>query len=281
MNLEPGKNYVLKVQQEDDILQLAVYGTEFRLHADSIMLVTIKDIQYVLEEQETETWQKLIRVLTHEIMNSITPVASITSTLGLMIKETKDQNDGTLDKESTEEIQQAIDTIHKRSDGLLHFVNSYRNLTKIPKPNIEIVKAKSLFDGIKPLMEKDLVDNNIRLVTNIEPDNLEIYADKRLIEQILINLVTNSIHALEDRNDGRIDLKAFRNKRGRGVVQVIDNGRGILKDVLDKIFIPFFTTKPKGTGIGLSLSKQIMRLHGGSITAHSEPEKGTTFTLTF
>jgi signal transduction histidine kinase len=110
---------------------------------------------------------------------------------------------------------------------------------------------------------------------------LEIYADKRLIEQILINLVTNSIHALEDRNDGRIDLKAFRNKRGRGVVQVIDNGRGILKDVLDKIFIPFFTTKPKGTGIGLSLSKQIMRLHGGSITAHSEPEKGTTFTLTF
>jgi nitrogen fixation/metabolism regulation signal transduction histidine kinase len=281
MNLEPGKNYVLKVQQEDDILQLAVYGTEFRLHADSIMLVTIKDIQYVLEEQETETWQKLIRVLTHEIMNSITPVASITSTLGLMIKETKDQNDGTLDKESTEEIQQAIDTIHKRSDGLLHFVNSYRNLTKIPKPNIEIVKAKSLFDGIKPLMEKDLVENNIRLVTNIEPDNLEIYADKRLIEQILINLVTNSIHALEDRNDGRIDLKAFRNKRGRGVVQVIDNGRGILKDVLDKIFIPFFTTKPKGTGIGLSLSKQIMRLHGGSITAHSEPEKGTTFTLTF
>src|SRR6056297_4093755 len=167
MKLEPGKNYVLKIKQEDDILQLAVYGSEFRLHADSIMLVTIKDIQYVLEEQETETWQKLIRVLTHEIMNSITPVASITSTLGLMIKETKDQNDGTLDKESTEEIQQAIDTIHKRSDGLLHFVNSYRNLTKIPKPNIEIVKAKSLFDGIKPLMEKDLVENNIRLVTNI------------------------------------------------------------------------------------------------------------------
>ncbi len=281
MNLEPGKNYVLKVQQEDDILQLAVYGTEFRLHADSIMLVTIKDIQYVLEEQETETWQKLIRVLTHEIMNSITPVASITSTLGLMIKETKNQNDGTLDKESTEEIQQAIDTIHRRSDGLLHFVNSYRNLTKIPKPNIEIVRAKTLFKGIKPLMEKDLVDNNIRLITNIEPDNLEIYADKRLIEQILINLVTNSIHALEDSNNARIELKAYRNRRGRGVVQVIDNGRGILKDVLDKIFIPFFTTKPKGTGIGLSLSKQIMRLHGGSITAHSEPDKGTTFTLTF
>ena len=119
------------------------------------------------------------------------------------------------------------------------------------------------------------------LVTTVDPDNLEFYADNKLIEQVLINLVTNAIHALEERRDGRIDLKAFRNKRGRATVQVTDNGRGILQEVLDKIFIPFFTTKPKGSGIGLSLSKQILRLHGGSINAKSEPEKGTTFTLTF
>lgn len=281
INLEPGKNYVLKIKQEDDILQLAVYGREFRLHTRTIMLVTIKDIQYVLEEQETETWQKLIRVLTHEIMNSITPVASLTSTLSLMVKETKEEHDGKLDEESTEEIQKALNTIHKRSEGLLHFVNTYRSLTKIPKPNFDIVKARDIFNDIKPLMEKNLVDNNIRLSTHVDPGHLEFYADSKLIEQVLINLITNAVHALEERPDGHIDLKAFRNKRGRATIQVTDNGRGILQDVLDKIFIPFFTTKPKGSGIGLSLSKQIMRLHGGSITASSEPEKGTTFTLTF
>jgi len=281
MKLEPGKNYVLKIKQEDDILQLAVYGSEFRLHTKRIMLVTIKDIQYVLEEQETETWQKLIRVLTHEIMNSITPVASLTSTLSLMVKDTKEEHGGKLDEESTEEIQKALSTIHKRSEGLLHFVNTYRSLTKIPKPNFESVRAKELIDNIKPLMEKDLVDNNIRFVTTVDPDHLEFYADHKLIEQVLINLITNAIHALEERRDGRIDMKAFRNRRGRPTITVTDNGRGILQDVLDKIFIPFFTTKPKGSGIGLSLSKQIMRLHGGSITAKSEPEEGTTFTLTF
>ncbi|MBS3808194.1 MAG: ATP-binding protein [Bacteroidales bacterium] len=281
MKLEPGKNYVLKIKQEDDILQLAVYGSEFRLHTKRIMLVTIKDIQYVLEEQETETWQKLIRVLTHEIMNSITPVASLTSTLSLMVKDTKEEHGGRLDEESTEEIQKALSTIHKRSEGLLHFVNTYRSLTKIPKPNFESIRAKELFNNIKPLMEKDLVNNNIRFVTTVDPDHLEFYADHKLIEQVLINLITNAIHALEDRRDGRIDMKAFRSKRGRPTITVTDNGRGILQDVLDKIFIPFFTTKPKGSGIGLSLSKQIMRLHGGSITAKSEPEEGTTFTLTF
>ena len=281
MNLVPGKNYILKIQQEDDILQLAVYGSEFRLGSKQIMLVTIKDIQYVLEEQETETWQKLIRVLTHEIMNSITPVASLTSTLGTMIQESKEQYNGKLDADSTEEIEQALKTIHKRSEGLLHFVNTYRNLTKIPKPNFEIVKAHDLFDNIKNLLANELVNNNIRMVVNVEPENLEFYADPKLIEQVLINLVTNAIHALEKIRNGKIHLKAFRSKRGRATIQVIDNGAGILQEVLDKIFIPFFTTKPKGSGIGLSLSKQIMRLHGGSITATSEPEKGTTFTMTF
>ena len=160
-------------------------------------------------------------------------------------------------------------------------MNTYRSLTKIPKPNFDIVKARDLFDSVKPLMNKNLTDNNIRLTTQVDSDHLEFYADIKLIEQVLINLVTNAIHALENQEQGQIQLKAYRSKRGRPTLQVHDNGRGILQDVLDKIFIPFFTTKPKGSGIGLSLSKQIMRLHGGSITAASEPEKGTTFTLTF
>ncbi len=277
---EPGKNCLVKIQQEDDILQLAISGTEFKVHEKSIMLVTIKNIQNVLEDQETETWQKLIRVLTHEIMNSITPIASLTSTIDMMIKEAKSQQEE-LDEESVEEVQMALQTIHKRSTGLLHFVDTYRNLTKIPKPNFQIAKVKDLFSDIHGLMEKELEENRIKYHQSIVPADLEISADTKLIEQVIINLLTNAIHALEGVENATIEVKAFLNKRGRVTIQVIDNGQGILKEVLDKIFIPFFTTKQKGSGIGLSLSKQIMRLHGGSINAQSEPDKGTMFVLTF
>lgn len=280
IRLEPGKSCLVKIQEEDDILQLAISGTEFKIHNKSIILATIKNIQSVLEDQETESWQKLIRVLTHEIMNSITPISSITSTLDLMFKDAK-ANRQRPDKESIEEVHTAIKTINKRSNGLLHFVNTYRNLTKIPKPNFRIAKVKEVLDDIQLLVQEEIKANNIKYIVSIEPESIEYYADTKLIEQVLINLIKNAIHALENSDSPMIHVKAYYNKRGRVTIQVIDNGQGILKDVLDKIFIPFFTTKPKGSGIGLSLSKQIMRLHGGSITAHSEVEVGTTFTLTF
>ena len=286
LKFEPGRSCLVKIQEEDDILQLAISGTEFKLPNKSILLVTIKNIQNVLEEQETESWQKLIRVLTHEIMNSITPISSITSTLDLMIKEAKDKPTPP-DKEMIEEVQLAIKTINKRSNGLLHFVDTYRNLTKIPKPNFKIAKVKEVLDDIQLIVHEELKASNIEYIVNIDPESIEFYADTKLIEQVLINLIKNAIHALENIENPIIYIKAYYNKRSRVAIQVIDNGQGILKDVLDKIFIPFFTTKPKGSGIGLSLSKQIMRLHGGSITATSETEntdgrtRGTTFTLTF
>jgi nitrogen fixation/metabolism regulation signal transduction histidine kinase len=280
LKFEPGKSCLVKIQEEDDILQLAISGTEFKILNKSIKLVTIKNIQSVLEDQETESWQKLIRVLTHEIMNSITPISSITSSLDLILKDAK-TNDTPPDKESIEEVHTAIRTINNRSNGLLHFVNTYRNLTKIPKPNFKVAKVIDLFSDIQLLLKEEIRDNKITFETNVNPESIEVNADTKLIEQVLINLVKNAIHALENRENPTIQIKAFYNKRGRVTIQVSDNGQGILKEVLDKIFIPFFTTKPKGSGIGLSLSKQIMRLHGGSITAISEVEKGTTFTLTF
>lgn len=280
MQFEPGKNCLLKLHHEDDILQLAISGTEFKLHERTIMLVTIKDIQNVLEEQETETWQKLIRVLTHEIMNSITPISSLTSTLDLLLNSAI-QNHKNLTEESLSEISMAIKTIHKRSNGLLHFVGTYRNLTKIPKPNLKVTKVKEMLDDIYPLIKHEMDKSNATIEFSIEPESLEIYADNKLIEQVVINLITNAIHATENMQNGKITVRAFLNKRDRVAIQVIDNGQGILQDVIDKIFIPFFTTKPKGSGIGLSLSKQIMRLHGGSINVHSEPNHGATFTLTF
>ncbi|MFC2096158.1 PAS domain-containing sensor histidine kinase [Bacteroidota bacterium] len=280
IKFEPGKSCLVKIQEEDDILQLAVSGTEFKILNKSIILVTIKNIQSVLEDQETESWQKLIRVLTHEIMNSITPISSITSTLDLMFKDAK-ENDTPPNQESIDEVHLAIKTINKRSNGLLHFVDTYRNLTKIPKPNFRISKVKEVLDDIQLLVQGEIKTKSIEYIVSTKPESIEFHADTKLIEQVLINLVKNAIHALENREKPMIHVKAYYNKRGRVTVQVIDNGQGILPDVLDKIFIPFFTTKPKGSGIGLSLSKQIMRLHAGSITAHSEIEKGTTFTLTF
>ncbi len=283
MNLKPGESKLIKVQQEDDILQLAVQGTEFRIHNKVIMLTTIKNIQNVLEEQETEAWQKLIRVLTHEIMNSITPIASLSSTLDLILKGIKNDtpNQTKIDDDTVDEIQKALHTINKRSTGLLHFVNTYRNLTRIPQPNFKVIPVKNIFRNIQLLMEEEIKQSNIQYETSVMPDDLILSADEELIEQVLINLLKNSIHAVDGRPYARIQMKAFINKRGRITMQVIDNGPGILKEVLDKIFIPFFTTKPKGSGIGLSLSKQILHLHGGTITVHSIPEKETTFTLTF
>ncbi len=283
LSIKPGENKLVKVQDDDDFLQLAINTTEFRIKDKQVVLATVKNIQSVLEEQETEAWQKLIRVLTHEIMNSITPIASLSATLESMLKPyVKEEKEAPeLDVETVAEVQQALQTINKRSTGLLHFVNTYRNLTRIPKPNFRIVKVKELFDHLNTFMEKELKDKGIELQIQVEPAGFEISMDEQLIEQVLINLMKNSIHAVEGRESSKIIMKAFFNKRGRPTIQVTDNGVGILKDVLDKIFIPFFTTKPSGSGIGLSLSRQILRLHGGTITGQSVPDKETTFTLTF
>lgn len=283
LHINPGENALVKVQDQDDILQLAIHSTEFKIKDKLIILSTINNIQNVLEEQETEAWQKLIRVLTHEIMNSITPIASLSSTLEIMLKGITENGNvkEELDIDTVMEILQALQTINKRSTGLLHFVNTYRNLTRIPKPNFRIFPVSELFKNIYLLMEEELTASKINFITKIEPENLMVSADDQLIEQVVINLIRNSIHALENKDNPTIELKAFYNKRGRVTMQVTDNGTGILPEVLDKIFIPFFTTKQSGSGIGLSLSRQILRLHNGTISAFSVPEKETIFTMTF
>ena len=161
------------------------------------------------------------------------------------------------------------------------FVETYRNLTKIPEPNFEVVKMKEIVQNVHTLMKKEVQKEDIHLVSTVDPESIEIQIDEQMIEQVLINLIKNSIQALHNIKNGSIEVKGFYNKRGRPTIQVIDNGQGILKEVLDKVFIPFFTTKRSGSGIGLSLSRQILRLHGGTITAQSDPGKETIFTMTF
>jgi len=230
-----------------------------------------------------EAWQKLIRVLTHEIMNSITPISSLSSTVNLMIKEIKNYvaQEDPEKVETIDDIQNAILTIHKRSVGLMHFVESYRNLTKIPKPNFKIISIQNIFNNIQTLMEKNIYANNIIFTCSVEPYDLILSVDEELIEQVLINLIKNSIRALENIKDGKIEMKAFLSKQGKSIIQVIDNGLGISKEALDKIFVPFFTTSSKGSGIGLSLSRQIVKLHGGTISVSSRTDEETCFTLKF
>ena len=283
--IKHGENSLVRIQDKNDVLQLSIYATEFRMHDRTITLTSIKNIQAELEEKEMESWQKLIRVLTHEIMNSITPISSLSSTVMMILNdlknELKEKNVGDELLESVEDVESAFKTIHKRTDGLLHFVNTYRDLTGIPQPQMSLFPVKQLFDNIYNLLEEQFKEKDIECSINVDPQTLELSADEKLIEQVLINLVKNSIQSVSSKKDPQIRLNAFLNNRGRITLQVIDNGAGILPEVIDKIFIPFFTTKADGAGIGLSLSKQIMRKHGGNLTAYSDPDRETIFTLTF
>ena len=283
LTLKSNEKALVKVPIEEELLELSIYTTEFKVRNHIITLVSIQNIQHELEEKEMEAWQKLIRVLTHEIMNSITPISSLSSTVNLMIKEIKNcvaqENPDKI--ETIDDIQNAILTIHKRSVGLMHFVESYRNLTRIPKPNFKIISVQNIFNNIQTLMEKNIAANNIIFTCSVEPYDLILSVDEELIEQVLINLIKNSIRALENIEDGKIGMKAFLSKQGKSIIQVIDNGLGISKEALDKIFVPFFTTSSKGSGIGLSLSRQIVKLHGGTISVSSRTDEETCFTLKF
>jgi len=281
--LRPGEKALIKVENNDELLQLMVYATELRMRGQRLTLVSIQNIQSELEEKEMDAWQNLIRVLTHEIMNSVTPIASLSATVnGLLSGEAEDpQRMPQIQDETLQDVCDAVHTIQKRSEGLLHFVDTYRQLTRIPKPGFQILPVADLFARLQQLMRVEMSDKTIGFHTCVQPETLELTADPELIEQVLINLLTNAIQALNGRPDARIELTAHLDGRGRVVIQVTDNGPGILEDVQERIFIPFFTTKQSGSGIGLSLSRQIMRLHGGAISVHSRPGEKTIFTLRF
>jgi len=285
LKLKSGERSLVKVYDNDELLQLAIFATEFTLNERIIKLVSIQNIQHELEEQEMEAWQKLIRVLTHEIMNSITPIASISSTVNSILQEitedAKDKDGKDVDPETIKDIREALTTIHKRSTGLLHFVETYRNLTRIPKPNFQIFLIKNLFNHVGVLLEEEFKKKNISFDYSIYPKSLELAADEDLVQQVVINLLRNAVQGAELQEKPVIELKAFVNERGRVIIQVVDNGSGIQEESMDKIFIPFYTTKKEGSGIGLSLSRQIMGLHGGTITVNSDPDVKTEFTLRF
>ena len=279
--LKAGEKALVRVEDNGERLQLAISATELRMRGQVFILASIHNIQSELEEKEMDAWQNLVRVLTHEIMNSITPISSLASTAHGLLNSAGGSGEQKIEPEAIRDIREAVQTIQKRSQGLLHFVETYRKISRIPKPKFQIFPVAELFSRVQRFMRVDLEKKSIDLHVSVEPGTLELTADPELIEQVLINLVLNSIQALEGRPDARIDLIARLDAASRTLIQVRDNGPGILEEVKDKIFIPFFTTRQDGSGIGLSLSRQIMRLHRGTISVQSRPEIETVFTLKF
>jgi len=281
--LKTGGRELFRLKIGDDIIQLSVYAIELTLRGENVKLVSLQNIQSELEEKEMEAWQNLVRVLTHEIMNSVTPISSLA---GIVEEELQQhmalQQGAPLSQEQLQDIHLSLQTISKRSEGLIHFVKEFRSLTSIPKPKIGVIQVKSLLEELCMLHRKELMEKTIRLDISVYPEDLTLSADKNMIEQVVINLLKNAMQAFDENAPGKeITLKAYLTEKSRPVISIRDNGTGIDPEALEKIFIPFFTTKKTGSGIGLSLSRQIMRQHQGTLTVKSTVGQGTEFFMRF
>ena len=254
-------------------------ATLFQTEGQKYKLIAFQNISEALDETEAKAWQKLLSVMTHEIMNSIAPISSLAETL----KHRLQQSPGALqaDPGTRDDLELGIDTIRKRSEGLLKFAQTYRNLNKITAPNLKTVYVSDIFANIHQLMQPTMQQKNITLEIVVKDAGLALQVDPSLIEQVLINLVVNAMEAVKDRPDARIVLSASQAIGKKAVIRVADNGTGIPEELLDRIFIPFFSTRKSGSGIGLSLCKQIMLLHRGTIQVQSVENEGSAFQLIF
>jgi signal transduction histidine kinase len=242
-------------------------------------LIAFQNVSEALDETESKAWQKLLNVMTHEIMNSVAPISSLADTLKNRLQSPEIAN--SVQSSELEDLELGIDTIKRRSEGLLKFTESYRSLNKITKLDLDKILVRNIFENLNSLMRPTLEKKNIELEIILRDPALAIEADVNLIEQVMINLVVNAIEAVKDREEPRITLSAEIQSNNKTLVKVTDNGLGMPPELLDKIFIPFFSTRKTGSGIGLSLCKQIMLLHKGNIQVQSTEGKGSSFILLF
>jgi nitrogen fixation/metabolism regulation signal transduction histidine kinase len=272
---------VIKVEYKGEHLPVSFITGEYRFMGRRMRIITFQNIKNELEEKELESWQNLIRVLTHEIMNSISPMTSTIDTLTELIKENRQNGEILLGEELTGDIEKGIRIIKDRSVGIHDFIRRFRSITLLPKLNRSDISIANLFEHVSILLHEKLRLENIQMHIEIFPSTLILNADKALIEQVLINIVQNSIDAMQNNSHKLISLKAFKGLDNQIIIELADNGPGIENSLLDKIFIPFFTTKENGSGIGLSLARQIMRQHNGKINVYSKPNERTIFELLF
>lgn len=270
--IRAGESQLIKKTVDGKIIPLTIHASEIRLQGQYFKLISAQDIRNELEANELEAWQKLIRVLTHEIMNSVSPIISLSSTLHNLVNENKKEEE--LGAEEKITLQKGLEAIKIRSKGLQYFANAYRSLTKIPQPQFQKVQFKNIIDRLTTLFKEEFNLKGIQLQLYIKNEESEVFADAELLEQVLINLLRNAIDAVAGQPQPIIKVRI--ETSGTSIIQIEDNGAGIDEDKIDKVFIPFFTTKKSGSGIGLALSKQIVLMHGGQISLTSKVGVGTT-----
>jgi len=279
--IRPGERTLVKFHLESTEQTFAVVASEITVASRTERLISLLNIQSELDGMQLTAWQDLVRVLTHEIMNSITPVSSLARTASDLLEDVSARltgNEAIL--EELADVRDAVGTVARRSDGLMGFVSSYRRLTRLPEPQKTRVPLAELFDEVRKVATVDWDTAGIRLSSAVEPPGLEAVADRQMLSQVLINLLQNAAQALGNRG-GSVELTARLNQRGHVAIEVADDGPGISVDVADRIFVPFFTTRKDGSGVGLALSRQVMIAHGGTISFANRAGGGARFTLTF
>ncbi|MCD6065755.1 MAG: integral rane sensor signal transduction histidine kinase [Bacteroidetes bacterium] len=278
IRLSAGQKAVTTISKDNSSFKVLLSATMFENEGHTFKLIAFQNINEALDEGESKAWQKLLSVMTHEIMNSVAPISSLAETLKGRIADTSLHPENY--KEALTDIETGISTIKKRSEGLLKFTETYRNLSKINKINPSKVLVMELFGHVQQLMQPNIDKRNIDFEIILKDPMLSVNVDSGLIEQVLINLLLNAMDAVKESITPKITMNA-ETINNRVIVKVSDNGTGIEAEILDKIFIPFFSTKKTGNGIGLSLCKQVMMLHRGYISVKSVQNQGTVFILSF
>jgi len=281
-SIKPSERRLVATVTDQGEIQLSLKATSFKTNDNELVILSIQDIKNELDEKEIESWMKLIRVLMHEIMNSITPITSLSESLSNIYSAGgKPVLPEQVNVKTIATTLQGLNVIKEQGRGLMSFVESYRQLTRVPEPEKKLFKVADLLGRVQILYNSLEKSDRIDLTISLKNSDLEIFADQNLISQVLINLVKNALEANENNNDGKIRIVVSEDIDNHPEICVIDNGPGISEENIDEIFVPFFTTRQNGSGIGLSISKQIMRVHGGNLKVRSVPDKETSFCLSF
>ena len=278
----PGQRELVTFDVEGIEYKLTLATSENIVAGESSRLVSLQDIQSELNITQAEAWQDLVRVLTHEIMNSITPVTSLAATASEVVDDVvkKAGPDSELG-EDLKDLRDAVHTVARRSDSLMQFVHSYRQITRLAPPEKKRVHVGDMFDSVSRLVEAEWPERRSILNIAVEPAELDVYADRDLLEPVVMNLLRNAFQATQDIENANIDMRGRLNRRGNVVIEVADNGPGVPDDIATKIFVPFFTTKEEGSGVGLALARQVMTAHGGFVRLSENDGGGALFSLTF
>jgi nitrogen fixation/metabolism regulation signal transduction histidine kinase len=278
----PGDRQLVTFTVEGAEYQLTLAATEIIIEGDRERLISLQDIQSEIDATQAEAWQDLVRVLTHEIMNSITPVTSLAQTAAELVDDVvRETGPESPIAEELEDVQSAVATVARRSDSLMQFIDSYRQISRLAPPEKKRVALTDLFETATSLARAEWNDPRVELTSSVEPSGQYVYADRDLLEPVLLNLLRNAWQATKAKERPVIELRGRLNRRGNTVIEVEDNGHGVPDEIATKIFVPFFTTREGGSGVGLALARQVMIAHGGFIRLGQKSGTGTTFTLTF